>query len=154
MWKAGASTVRQHAHASTAVDVERSMASAANVLELGGFERLETCCEGSDLTNGKAANDSVLGAQGLKAWRHGASGIRVVRFSAPGPIVSMSIFVGTEPIGDGGHPHTLEHLIFLGSKRHPERGYLDTLACRCLGAGTNAYTTNEVSQSSCIHACA
>lgn len=40
-------------------------------------------------------------------------------------------------------PPQLEHIVFLGSKRHPERGFLDTLACRCLGAGTNAYTANE-----------
>jgi hypothetical protein len=44
------------------------------------------------------------------------------------------------------HPHTLEHLVFLGSKRYPERGFLDTLACRCLSEGTNAYTANEVSR--------
>lgn len=107
------------------------------------FERLATFDEAADLTRGKGARDSVLGAHGLTAWRHGASGVRVVRFAAPGPIVSLSMFVGTEPAGDGGHPHTLEHIVFLGSKRHPERGYLDTLACRCLGAGTNAYTANE-----------
>lgn len=71
------------------------------------FERLETYDEAADLTRGKGARDGVLGAHGLKAWRHASSGVRVVRFSAPGPIVSLSMFVGTEPVGDGGHPHTV-----------------------------------------------
>lgn len=40
-------------------------------------------------------------------------------------------------------PHTLEHLIFTGSKLFPERGYLDKLATVCLSNGTNAYTTDD-----------
>lgn len=57
--------------------------------------------------------------------------------------MSATIVVGTEPISNAGHPHTLEHIIFLGSHNHPERGYLDNLACRCLAEGTNAWTDNE-----------
>lgn len=42
-----------------------------------------------------------------------------------------------------GLPHTLEHLVFCGSKRHPKRGYLDFLATRNLSQGTNAYTAED-----------
>lgn len=39
-------------------------------------------------------------------------------------------------------PHTLEHLIFLGSEDYPYKGVLDLLANRCLASGTNAWTGN------------
>lgn len=42
--------------------------------------------------------------------------------------------------GDDGLPHTLEHLIFLGSKKYPYKGILDKLANRSLAEGTNAWT--------------
>ncbi|RKO84544.1 hypothetical protein BDK51DRAFT_2894, partial [Blyttiomyces helicus] len=44
---------------------------------------------------------------------------------------------------DKGLPHTLEHLVFCGSKLIPHRGYLDYLATRSLSTGTNAYTTED-----------
>ncbi len=109
-----------------------------------GFSELRTFEAAADFTRGRASKDGVLGPHGLRAWRHTRSGVRVARFCAPGPLVSLSIFVGTEPVDNAGHPHTLEHIIFLGSKRHPQRGYLDNLACRSLGEGTNAFTANEV----------
>jgi Zn-dependent M16 (insulinase) family peptidase len=34
-------------------------------------------------------------------------------------------------------------VIFCSSERYPHRGYLDTLACRCMSSGTNAYTMND-----------
>ena len=37
-------------------------------------------------------------------------------------------------------PHTLEHLVFLGSEAYPYKGVLDKLANRCLARGTNAWT--------------
>ena len=36
-----------------------------------------------------------------------------------------------------GKAHTLEHLIFTGSEKYPERGLLDKLATSCLSNGTN-----------------
>jgi Zn-dependent M16 (insulinase) family peptidase len=110
---------------------------------LPGFERIPTFAEGEDLRDGRGSLNSALGPSGIRAWRHTATGIRVIKFSEPGPLVSVSIIVGTVPWSDAGHPHTLEHIIFLGSSLFPERGYLDTLACRCLGNGTNAFTANE-----------
>lgn len=93
---------------------------------------------------------SALAPDGLVAAQHAATGARVVFFAAPGPLVSVHAVVGTEPVGDGGHPHCLEHLIFLGSDAPcvgggggQPRGYLDTLAARCLSSGTNAWTAAD-----------
>lgn len=49
-------------------------------------------------------------------------------------------FIATEAHDDDGIPHTLEHLIFLGSEDYPYKGVLDLLANRCLASGTNAWT--------------
>lgn len=40
-------------------------------------------------------------------------------------------------------PHTLEHLVFLGSEDYPYKGVLDSLANRALARGTNAWTDVE-----------
>ncbi|KAJ2694960.1 hypothetical protein GGH99_000395 [Coemansia sp. RSA 1285] len=44
------------------------------------------------------------------------------------PIFTLNIYVPTAAPNNKGLPHTLEHLIFCGSKRYPIRGYIDTLA--------------------------
>lgn len=106
-----------------------------------GYSTLPTYAAGQKIHD--TSSVAVLGEHGIQAWRHDASGVRIVLFAAPGPLVSATIVVGTEPISNAGHPHTLEHIIFLGSHNHPDRGYLDNLACRCLAEGTNAYTDNE-----------
>lgn len=49
----------------------------------------------------------------------------------------------TEAHDDDGLPHTLEHLIFLGSEKYPYKGVLDLLANRCLASGTNAWTDTD-----------
>jgi Zn-dependent M16 (insulinase) family peptidase len=71
------------------------------------------------------------------------STFRVVFASVPGPIVSSSVVVPTLALENNGLPHTLEHLVFCGSKSKPFRGYLDNLATRCLSTGTNAYTAED-----------
>lgn len=48
--------------------------------------------------------------------------------------------LSTEAHDDDGCPHTLEHLVFLGSEDYPYKGVLDSLANRCLARGTNAWT--------------
>ncbi|KAF8821174.1 peptidase M16 inactive domain-containing protein [Cardiosporidium cionae] len=68
------------------------------------------------------------------------SGVRVFHISADSPLVRGSFCVPTEVHHDEGLPHTLEHLIFLGSKDFPVKGVLDSLASRCLADGTNAWT--------------
>ncbi|GJQ15676.1 hypothetical protein GpartN1_g7467.t1 [Galdieria partita] len=56
------------------------------------------------------------------------------------PIVYGYFCLGTEIRSDDGLPHTLEHLIFLGSESFPYKGVLDDIANRCLARGTNAWT--------------
>lgn len=52
-------------------------------------------------------------------------------------------FPATEAFDDDGLPHTLEHLIFLGSEEYPYKGVLDLLANRNLASGTNAWTDTD-----------
>lgn len=74
------------------------------------------------------------------------------------PVCSLQILVATESNGGGfgggtgasawhhpddGLPHTLEHLVFLGSQTHPHKGVLDKLANRCAADGTNAWTATD-----------
>ena len=49
----------------------------------------------------------------------------------------------TETDSDDGLPHTLEHLVFMGSKKYPFKGVLDVIANRCLASGTNAWTDQD-----------
>lgn len=51
--------------------------------------------------------------------------------------------MATEAHDDDGLPHTLEHLIFLGSELYPYKGALDLLANRCFASGTNAWTDTD-----------
>jgi Zn-dependent M16 (insulinase) family peptidase len=74
--------------------------------------------------------------------------VRAPPFSPAGPLTVIcgevcngavcALLINT--IGDDGLPHTLEHLIFLGSEKFPFKGILDKLANRCLAQGTNAWT--------------
>jgi Zn-dependent M16 (insulinase) family peptidase len=64
-----------------------------------------------------------------------------VKKGSSSPLCSVSIVVRTPCEDNSGLPHTLEHLIFMGSEeRFPHRGHLDALASRCMANGTNAYT--------------
>lgn len=49
----------------------------------------------------------------------------------------------TETHSNDGLPHTLEHLVFMGSKHLPYKGILDLIANGCLASGTNAYTDQD-----------
>ncbi|RKP09576.1 hypothetical protein THASP1DRAFT_2677, partial [Thamnocephalis sphaerospora] len=76
-------------------------------------------------------------------YRHDGTGMRAVLLHVPGPLCYLTVVVPTGCKNNRGLPHTLEHLIFCGSAQHPRRGYLDTLACRSLSSGTNAYTAED-----------
>ncbi|KAJ2760929.1 hypothetical protein H4S06_001473 [Coemansia sp. BCRC 34490] len=69
--------------------------------------------------------------------------MRVVVCRTSSPIYSLSIYVPTVAPNNKGLPHTLEHLVFCGSKRHPIRGYIDVLAAYNYSIGTNACTTDD-----------
>ncbi|KAG8691866.1 hypothetical protein FRC11_007225 [Ceratobasidium sp. 423] len=59
------------------------------------------------------------------------------------PIVKGYFVVATEIFNDSGCPHTLEHLVFLGSEQYPFKGVLDNLANRAFSQGTNAWTDTD-----------
>ncbi|XP_050309780.1 uncharacterized protein C05D11.1-like [Anthonomus grandis grandis] len=69
-----------------------------------------------------------------------ATGLTVCIAEVDGPVVNGYFCLATEAFDDDGLPHTLEHLIFLGSENYPYKGVLDLLANRCLASGTNAWT--------------
>ncbi|ORM39500.1 Uncharacterized protein C05D11.1 [Babesia sp. Xinjiang] len=68
------------------------------------------------------------------------SGMRVFLMEYESPIVNSYYIFPTRAENHEGLPHTLEHLIFLGSALYPERGTLDLLASRAIATGTNAWT--------------
>lgn len=70
------------------------------------------------------------------------TGMRVVVVDSPGPKVSGYFALATEIHDDSGAPHTLEHLIFMGSRSYPYKGFLDKLATRAFSY-TNAWTGND-----------
>jgi Zn-dependent M16 (insulinase) family peptidase len=51
--------------------------------------------------------------------------------------------VGTEIFNDTGCPHTLEHLVFMGSEKYPFKGIIDHFANRGFSNGTNAWTDTD-----------
>lgn len=60
-----------------------------------------------------------------------------------GPLLNSYSTIRSEIFNDSGVPHTLEHLIFLGSEKYPYKGVLDTLANRAFAQGTNAWTAQD-----------
>ncbi|KAJ2740103.1 hypothetical protein GGI20_005983, partial [Coemansia sp. BCRC 34301] len=100
--------------------------------------------EGSDLAyqRGKAAETEGDGFR-VSVYRHIESNLRIVLCHIPRPLYSLNIYVPTVSPNDKGLPHTLEHLVFCGSQRHPSRGYLDALANCNLSTGTNAWTSDD-----------
>lgn len=76
-------------------------------------------------------------------YRCSDTGLRLAAAQVQSPTVHGYFVVQTEAFDDYGSPHTLEHLIFLGSERYPYKGVLDVLANRCLAQGTNAWTDTD-----------
>lgn len=70
------------------------------------------------------------------------TGLRVVVVDRKGPKVYGYFAVATEIHDDSGAPHTLEHLVFMGSRRYPYKGVLDKIATRAY-SDTNAWTDNH-----------
>ncbi|ODV61515.1 Sdd3p ASCRUDRAFT_7736 [Ascoidea rubescens DSM 1968] len=78
----------------------------------------------------------------VKKWVSSKTGLQLVLINQLSPIVSGQFAVATEINNDSGVPHTLEHLVFGGSKNFPYKGLLDTLAKR-LYSDTNAWTATD-----------
>uniref|UniRef100_A0A7S2WKA3 Peptidase M16C associated domain-containing protein n=1 Tax=Rhizochromulina marina TaxID=1034831 RepID=A0A7S2WKA3_9STRA len=91
----------------------------------------------------------VVDGVAVKLYRSAKTGMRVLKVDAEGPMVNLYGVLSTEAVTNAwshkndGLPHTLEHLVFLGSKDFPYKGILDKLANRCLAQGTNAWTATD-----------
>ncbi|PNY28790.1 Metalloenzyme, LuxS/M16 peptidase-like, metal-binding protein [Tolypocladium capitatum] len=70
------------------------------------------------------------------------SGMQVVVADRQGPKINGYFTLATEIFDDSGAPHTLEHLIFMGSKSYQYKGLLDKLSSRAY-SGTNAWTATD-----------
>ena len=68
--------------------------------------------------------------------------MRVVMVDQKGPKVYGYFALATEIHDDSGAPHTLEHLIFMGSRSYKFKGILDKLATRAY-SNTNAWTATD-----------
>ncbi|WFD03327.1 hypothetical protein MOBT1_002016 [Malassezia obtusa] len=79
----------------------------------------------------------------VEKWRSQVSGLTVLWANFESPLLNAYITVATEIFTDSGVPHTLEHLVFLGSEQYPYKGVLDSLANRAFAQGTNAWTAND-----------
>jgi Zn-dependent M16 (insulinase) family peptidase len=101
-----------------------------DAVDLGNYERL---------TEFKLAYAPVTVAK----YRSKKTGFSVVVANNKAPITNAYFTVATEIFDDTGRPHTLEHLVFLGSKNYPYKGVLDNLANRAGGDGTNAWTADD-----------
>ncbi|KAG9302936.1 hypothetical protein G9A89_022353 [Geosiphon pyriformis] len=76
----------------------------------------------------------------ITKFRSNKTGLSVIHVDVEGPLVNGYFALATEALDDDGCPHTLEHLVFLGSEIYPYKGVLDSLANRALAQGTNAWT--------------
>ncbi|KAF7558060.1 hypothetical protein G7046_g5890 [Stylonectria norvegica] len=70
------------------------------------------------------------------------SGMQVVVADRQGPKVNGYFTLATEIFDDSGAPHTLEHLVFMGSKSYQYKGLLDKLSSRAYSS-TNAWTATD-----------
>ncbi|KAH6643251.1 zinc metalloprotease [Truncatella angustata] len=70
------------------------------------------------------------------------SGVQVIVVDRKGPKVNGYFTLATEIFDDSGAPHTLEHLVFMGSRTYQYKGLLDKLASRAYG-NTNAWTATD-----------
>lgn len=75
----------------------------------------------------------------ISYFRSERTGLSATLISQKSPIVNGYFAVASEVHNDSGVPHTLEHLIFMGSKKYPFKGLLDTLGNKMLSS-TNAWT--------------
>ncbi|XP_063704870.1 uncharacterized protein C05D11.1-like [Culicoides brevitarsis] len=79
----------------------------------------------------------------VRKYKSDKTGLSVILADIEGPVVNGYFCLATEAHDDDGLPHTLEHLIFLGSEKYPFKGVLDLIANRCLASGTNAWTDTD-----------
>lgn len=88
----------------------------------------------------------------VSLWRWPDTGFSVLLTRTSGPITHAFFCIATEAHDDDGLPHTLEHLVFLGSETYPYKGVLDTAANRLFARGTNAWTAVDHTAYTATHA--
>ncbi|KAG0050248.1 hypothetical protein BGZ83_004990 [Gryganskiella cystojenkinii] len=91
-------------------------------------------------SNFKQVQQVDVNGHKITKFRSSKTGLSIVHVENEGPIVNGYFTLATESFDDDGCPHTLEHLVFLGSELYPYKGVLDGLANRALANGTNAWT--------------
>ncbi|KAL4071016.1 Metalloenzyme, LuxS/M16 peptidase-like protein [Scleroderma citrinum] len=79
----------------------------------------------------------------VSKWQSRVTGLTIVHLDYEVPLVNGYFVVATEIFDDSGCPHTLEHLVFMGSEKYPYKGIIDRLANRGFSNGTNAWTDND-----------
>ncbi|KAF8832423.1 hypothetical protein HHX47_DHR1001921 [Lentinula edodes] len=79
----------------------------------------------------------------VSKYRSRITGLSIVHLDYEAPIVNGYFVVPTEIFNDSGCPHTLEHLVFMGSEKYPYKGIIDHLANRGFSNGTNAWTDTD-----------
>ncbi|KIK71096.1 hypothetical protein GYMLUDRAFT_147646 [Collybiopsis luxurians FD-317 M1] len=79
----------------------------------------------------------------VSKYRSRVTGLSLVHLDYEAPIINGYFVVGTEIFNDSGCPHTLEHLVFMGSEKYPYKGILDHFANRGFSNGTNAWTDQD-----------
>lgn len=87
----------------------------------------------------QAAFDVEYAPAHISKWRSLRTGLQLTYINQPSPVVNGYFAVATEIDNDSGCPHTLEHLVFMGSKKYPYKGLLDSLGNRFFSL-TNAWT--------------
>jgi Zn-dependent M16 (insulinase) family peptidase len=70
------------------------------------------------------------------------TGMQIIVADRQGPKINGYFTLATEITDDSGAPHTLEHLVFMGSRSYQYKGLLDKLASRAY-SGTNAWTATD-----------
>ncbi|KIH46950.1 hypothetical protein ANCDUO_22995 [Ancylostoma duodenale] len=84
------------------------------------------------------------GAIPITMYRSTRSRLLVAIGDVPGPVVKGCMSFATEANCDDGLPHTLEHLVFMGSEKYPFKGILSTIANRCMASGEDGWTCQDL----------
>lgn len=79
----------------------------------------------------------------IHLYTSAVTGLTCINVDLDLPTVSGYFALATECFDDKGEPHTLEHLVFLGSEKWSYKGVLDSLANRAFAQGTNAWTDTD-----------
>ncbi|KAJ2795097.1 hypothetical protein H4R20_005994, partial [Coemansia guatemalensis] len=80
----------------------------------------------------------------VSVYKHRTTEFRVVVCQVPGPRCHLVMCLPTPCTDHKGKPHTLEHMVFCGSKKFPYLGYIDAVASHNLGQPMNATTHRDM----------